>query len=109
MPHPVGKRETAKPRANCDPEARTSIFPVEVLHGFKGAGLSDRVGPNKEKAVTDDPVTPMMAQYLEIKGENQRGELTTPGMATVILPCLKPEVPVFFDGRNLSLDLPVVR
>jgi acyl dehydratase len=46
---------------------------------------------------------------IEIRGENQRGELTTPGMATVILPSLDPNIPAFFDGRNLGLDLPVVR
>ena len=46
---------------------------------------------------------------IEIRGENQRGELTTPGMATVILPSLDPNSAAFFDGRNLSLELPVVR
>jgi len=46
---------------------------------------------------------------LEISGENQRGEVTTPGFATVILPSRNPEVPVFFDGSALDLDLPVVR
>ncbi|MEQ9152607.1 MAG: MaoC family dehydratase N-terminal domain-containing protein [Parvibaculum sp.] len=46
---------------------------------------------------------------LEISGENQRGEVTTPGLATVILPSRNPEVPVFFDGSALDLDLPVVR
>jgi hypothetical protein len=35
--------------------------------------------------------------------------LTTPGLATVILPALDPNIPVFFDGRNLDLELPVVR
>ena len=46
---------------------------------------------------------------IEIRGENQRGELTTPGLATVILPSLDPNTAAFFDGRGVSLDLPVVR
>jgi hypothetical protein len=46
---------------------------------------------------------------IEIRGENQRGELTTPGLATVILPSLDPKIPVFFDGAKLDLELPVVR
>lgn len=46
---------------------------------------------------------------IEIRGENQRGELTTPGMATVLLPSLNPEHRVFFDGRDCDLELPVVR
>lgn len=46
---------------------------------------------------------------LEIWGENQRGEVTTPGVATVILPSRDPSIPVFFDGSGLNLDLPVVR
>ncbi len=46
---------------------------------------------------------------IEIRGENQRGELTTPGLATVLLPSLNPEHNVFFDGRDCDLELPVVR
>jgi acyl dehydratase len=46
---------------------------------------------------------------IEIKGENQRGELTTPGLATVILPSRKVDLPAFFDGSALDLELPVVR
>lgn len=46
---------------------------------------------------------------IEIRGENQRGELTTPGLATVLLPSLNPEHKVFFDGRDCDLELPVVR
>lgn len=46
---------------------------------------------------------------IEIRGENQRGELTTPGMATVLLPSLNPQHNVFFDGRNCDLELPVIR
>lgn len=46
---------------------------------------------------------------LEIWGENQRGEITTPGLATVILPSRDPSVRVFVDGSKLDLELPVVR
>ena len=46
---------------------------------------------------------------IEIRGENQRGELTTPGLATVLLPSHNPQHNVFFDGRNCDLELPVVR
>jgi len=46
---------------------------------------------------------------IEIKGENQRGELTTPGLATVMLPSRDVNRRVFFDGAQLDLELPVVR
>lgn len=46
---------------------------------------------------------------LEIWGENQRGELTTPGMATVALPSRDVNNKVFLDGSGLDLDLPLVR
>ena len=46
---------------------------------------------------------------IEIRGENQRGELTTPGLATVMLPSRDVNKRVFFDGAQLDLDLPVVR
>ena len=46
---------------------------------------------------------------LEIWGENQRGELTTPGMATVALPSRDVNNRVFLDGSGLDLDLPLVR
>jgi acyl dehydratase len=46
---------------------------------------------------------------LEIWGENQRGELTTPGLATVILPSRDVKNRVFFDGAALELELPTVR
>lgn len=46
---------------------------------------------------------------LEIWAENQRGEVTTPGLATVVLPSRDPSVPVFVDGANLDLELPVLR
>jgi len=46
---------------------------------------------------------------IEIWGENQRGEMTTPGVATVILPSRDANIPVSFDGSALDLELPVVR
>ncbi len=46
---------------------------------------------------------------IELSGENQRGEVTTPGIATVALQSRDPELRVFLDGGNLELDLPVVR
>ena len=46
---------------------------------------------------------------IEIAGENQRGELTTPGLATVILPSRDVNLRSFFDGAGLDLDLPMVR
>lgn len=46
---------------------------------------------------------------IELRGENQRGELTTPGLATVILPSRNPAIPVHLDGSRLDLELPAVR
>jgi acyl dehydratase len=46
---------------------------------------------------------------IELRGENQRNELTTPGLATVILPSRDVNLRVFFDGAALDLGLPVVR
>jgi acyl dehydratase len=46
---------------------------------------------------------------LEIWAENQRGENTTPGLATVVLPSRDVNKRVFFDGASLELDLPSVR
>jgi hypothetical protein len=46
---------------------------------------------------------------LEIRGENQRGELTTPGLATVMLPSRNVQNRVFFDGGELNLELPTIR
>ena len=44
---------------------------------------------------------------LEIWAENQRGEVTAPGQATVMLPSRDPRVPWFTDGHALSLrDVP---
>ena len=39
---------------------------------------------------------------LEIWAENQRGEVTAPGYATVMLPSRDPRVPWFTDGREHS-------
>ena len=46
---------------------------------------------------------------IEIRGENQRKEVTTPGVATVVLPSRDINLPVFFDGSNLDLELPTIR
>jgi hypothetical protein len=46
---------------------------------------------------------------LEIWGENQRGELTTPGLATVMLPSRDVKNRVFFDGAGLELELSTIR
>ena len=46
---------------------------------------------------------------LEIRGENQRGELTTPGLATVVLPSREVGNKVFLDAPELALDLPPIR
>jgi acyl dehydratase len=46
---------------------------------------------------------------LEIWGENQRGELTTPGLATVMLTSRDVKNRVFFDGALCDLELPTVR
>ncbi|MCQ4628974.1 MaoC family dehydratase N-terminal domain-containing protein [Shinella sp. CPCC 100929] len=46
---------------------------------------------------------------IELWAENQRGEITTPGLATVILPSRNPELSVAFDGAGLDLGLPTVR
>ena len=40
---------------------------------------------------------------LEIWAENQRGQVTAPGQATVMLPSRDPRVPWFTDGRQLQL------
>ena len=40
---------------------------------------------------------------LEIWAENQRGEVTAPGQATVLLPSRDPRVPWFTDGSGLQL------
>jgi len=46
---------------------------------------------------------------IEIAAENQRGEMTTPGFATVALPSRNVNLPVFIDGAGISLDLPLIR
>lgn len=46
---------------------------------------------------------------IEIAAENQRGEVTTPGLATVALPSRDVNLPAFVDGSACDLELPVVR
>lgn len=46
---------------------------------------------------------------IEIAAVNQRGEVTTPGLATVALPSRDVRQPVFIDGSQVDLELPVVR
>lgn len=46
---------------------------------------------------------------LEIWAENQRGEITAPGLATVVLPAKNAETKVFMDGSAFELELPTVR
>lgn len=46
---------------------------------------------------------------LEVWGENQRGEVTTPGVATVILPSRDINIRPTIDGSDLDLELPIVR
>lgn len=46
---------------------------------------------------------------IEVRGENQRNELTTLGSATVILPSRDVTHPVFWDGTKVDLELPLIR
>jgi acyl dehydratase len=46
---------------------------------------------------------------LEIWAENQRGELTAPGLATVALTSRDPQSPVLRDGSQIDLKLPTIR
>jgi acyl dehydratase len=46
---------------------------------------------------------------IEIWGENQRGEVTTPGLATVVLPSLDVSARAYIDAAGLDLGLSVVR
>lgn len=46
---------------------------------------------------------------IELAAVNQRGEITTPGLATVALPARDVKHPVFLDGSAVDLELPVVR
>jgi len=45
----------------------------------------------------------------EIAAENQRGEVTTPGIATVALPSRDVTLPAFIDGSGVDLELPLIR
>lgn len=46
---------------------------------------------------------------IELRGENQRGELTTPGLATVVLPSTDVRTRAGLDGSAFELDLPLIR
>jgi len=46
---------------------------------------------------------------IEIAAENQRGEVTTPGLATVALPSRDVKLPIFLDGSQCDLELPLIR
>ena len=46
---------------------------------------------------------------IEIAAVNQRGEVTTPGLATVALPSRNVKHAVFLDGSGVDLELPIVR
>jgi hypothetical protein len=46
---------------------------------------------------------------LEIWAENQRGEITAPGLATVILPSKDLTHKPVVNGAALDLDLPTIR
>ena len=46
---------------------------------------------------------------IELQAVNQRGEVTTPGIATVALPSRDVKRPAFIDGGAIDLELPVVR
>jgi hypothetical protein len=46
---------------------------------------------------------------LEIRAENQRGEVTAPGFATVMLPSKDLSHKPVVDGAGLDLELPLIR
>jgi acyl dehydratase len=46
---------------------------------------------------------------IEIAAVNQRGEVTTPGLATVALPSRDVRLPAFLDGSAIDLELPITR
>ncbi len=46
---------------------------------------------------------------IEIAAVNQRGEVTTPGLATVALPSRNVKHAVFLDGSGVDLELPTIR
>jgi len=46
---------------------------------------------------------------IELRGENQRGEVTTPGVATVVLPSKDVRTKPVLDGAALDLALPLIR
>lgn len=46
---------------------------------------------------------------IELAAENQRGEVTTPGVATVALPSRDVKLKAFLDGSGVDLELPITR
>ncbi|QYY33830.1 MaoC family dehydratase N-terminal domain-containing protein (plasmid) [Cupriavidus pinatubonensis] len=46
---------------------------------------------------------------IELAAENQRGEVTTPGIATVALPSRDVKLKAFLDGSAVDLELPITR
>ena len=46
---------------------------------------------------------------IALAAENQRGEVTTPGIATVALPSRDVSLPAFIDGASCDLELPITR
>ena len=46
---------------------------------------------------------------LEVWAENQRGEVTAPGVATVMVPSRQVDSPIVLDASSLRLDLPLIR
>lgn len=46
---------------------------------------------------------------IELAAENQRGEVTTPGIATVALPSRDVKLKAFLDGSGVDLELPITR
>lgn len=46
---------------------------------------------------------------IALAAENQRGEVTTPGIATVALPSRDVNLPAFIDGAACDLELPITR
>lgn len=46
---------------------------------------------------------------IELAAENQRGEVTTPGIATVALPSRDVKLKAFLDGSSVDLELPITR
>jgi hypothetical protein len=52
---------------------------------------------------------PLRPSEVEMRGTNQRGELTSPGFATVMLPSRDISTKLRLDGTVVDLDLPPIR